>query len=190
MVWNTGTPQDPLFEYGGAIAGDPLSPSNSRAWLADIDADGDLDLLNNPSNSRVQLYENTGTPSSPFWVRRDYVPGVLLNDGHGQLGLGDLDGDGDLDIVSGVPTVLPSVQCWENVGTPQSPVFVENPAMLTGVDTSAPWLTMGLALPDVDCDGDPDLIISAHPSFYLYLNEQVTPARPASWGAIKALYRP
>ena len=188
MVWNVGTPQEPALEYGGAIAGDPDSRSNARAWLADIDADGDLDLLSNHADRRIELHENTGTPSSPLWVRRGYVLGVLLNDSHGQLGFGDLDGDGDLDLIAGVPTVLPGVQCWENVGTPQACVYVENPAMLTGVNTAITRIN-GIALPDVDCDGDPDLLIGARPSVYLYINERITAVQPASWGTIKAIYR-
>jgi len=188
MVLNVGTRYEPVFQYGGAIAGDPEAYSNGRAWLSDVDADGDLDIVACNNDRHVRLFENTGTPEAPYWVRGGIVPGVTLGDGHGELALGDLDGDGDLDLVAGVPTVTPGVQCWENIGTPQVYSFVENPAMLTGVDVAI-IMVDGLALPDVDCDGDPDLLIHAYPDVYLYLNERITPVGPGSWGTIKALYR-
>jgi hypothetical protein len=48
-----------------------------------------------------------------------------------------------------------------------------------------------IELLDVDGDGDPDLYISPalEDGSLLYLNERITPVRPASWTSIKALYR-
>jgi hypothetical protein len=184
MVWNVGTPQEHEFLYDGAIAGDPNAYSNARAWLCDIDADGDLDLV--AVGRHVELYENTGTPEAPYWVYSGVISGVVPGDSGAQLAIGDLDGDGDLDIVGGTPFY--PLQCWENVGTPEVWSYVENPAMLTGVDGSVIHVR-GLALPDVDCDGDPDLLVSTWDGEYLYLNERITPVRANSWGTIKALYR-
>jgi hypothetical protein len=186
MVWNVGTPQEPVLQYDGAIAGDPDAGSNARACFADIDADGDLDLVGTTPLGKLEVYENTGTPDAPYWVYTVVIPGINLGDSNGQTALGDLDGDGDLDVVSA--TYFSSVKCWENVGTPQAWSYVENPSMLTGVDGSIVHVA-GLALPDVDCDGDPDLLISAADDAYLYLNERLTPVRPDSWGTIKAMYR-
>ncbi len=188
MVWNVGTPQEPAFQYGGAIPGDPDAHSNARAWFGDVDADGDLDLVA-AAHSAAEVYENTGTAAVPCWVYSGVIPGITLGDSYGQLGLGDLDGDGDLDIVAGTPLGSPAVQCWENVGTPQAWSYAENQAMLIGVDSSITHVN-GLALPDVDCDGDPDLLINTWGGDeHLYLNERITPVRPGSWGTIKALYR-
>jgi hypothetical protein len=185
MVWNIGTPQEPVFQNGGAIAGNPDSGANARAWFGDIDAGGDLGLVQTSSASGVAVFENTGTPGVPCWAYLGMIPGINLGDSGSKLALGDLDGDGDLDIVAG--TTMNSVRCWENVGTPQAWNYVESPAMLTGVGATFPvWC---LALPDVDCDGDPDLLISTWSNVYLYLNERITPVGPTSWGTIKALYR-
>jgi len=186
MVWNVGTPQEHEFLYGGAIAGDPNAYSNARAWLCDIDADGDLDLVAVQPGPDVVLYENTGTPETPYWVYSGVISGVVPGDSGAQLAVGDLDGDGDLDIVGG--THFSPLQCWENVGTPHVWSYMRNDAMLTGV-TDPMNGAFGLALPDVDCDGDPDLLIDGWTETYLYLNESITPVGPTSWGTIKALYR-
>jgi hypothetical protein len=66
-----------------------------------MDLDGDFDLLNrNPVAGRVWLYENIGTPQSAQMVLADtnlYGLDLLA----GQPEAGDLDGDGDLDILNG-----------------------------------------------------------------------------------------
>ena len=184
MVWNVGTPQSPAWEYGGAIAGDPYIESYSYPCLADMDADGDLDVIATDQGGSTFLYENTGTPQVPFWAPRESVPDIDFGGMMDIVVLGDLDGDGDLDFLGGSD----GVECWENVGTPQEWSFVRNDAMLTGVDEPTDGVH-GVALPDVDCDGDCDLLISSWGVVYLYLNDQFTPVESGSWGTIKALYR-
>jgi hypothetical protein len=186
MTWNVGTPQVPAWQYGGAVAGNPNAYSNARVWFGDLDADGDLDLVGNAPSGTVRLWENTGTPWAPWWVYVGVIPGITLGDSDANLAIGDLDGDGDLDIVGATP--FSAVRCWENVGTPQAWSYAENPAMLAGVDPSITHVG-GLALPDVDCDGDPDLLISTWEEFRCYLNERITPVQLGSWGTIKAMYR-
>lgn len=160
----------------------PLEPS-----LADIDADGDVDLLVLDEFGSLLLIENTGTPFAPLWSYEAYFSGLPVN---GAADLGDLDGDGDFDlVVIGEDSPL---EFWENCGTPQSYDFVENPLMLAGMD-EVPGGAFGIELLDIDDDGDPDLLVS--PSTpdaegnLLYLNERITAVQPASWTSIKALYR-
>lgn len=187
MVWNVGTPQAPAWEYGGAIAGDPSAGYSARACLADVDADGDFDLVATNAAGAIGIYENTGTPEGPYWVWLGLIPGIGFGASGGQLAVGDLDGDGDLDIVGGSSSS--QVKCWENVGTPQAWSYVRNDAMLTGVDDPMDGV-YGITLPDVDCDGDCDLlIVGGGGAVYLHLNEQITSARPESWGVIKGMFR-
>jgi len=187
MIWNVGTPQAPVWQHSGAIAGNPYAGYEAYDRLADIDADGDLDLVGTSSGGAVGVFENTGTPEAPCWVWLGLIPGIGFGASDGILAVGDLDGDGDLDIVGG--SSFSRVKCWENVGTSQVWSYIRNDAMLTGVTATAIGV-YGVALPDVDCDGDCDLLIVGRiGGIYLYLNERITPVRPGSWGTIKALYR-
>jgi len=103
------------------------------------------------------------------------------------VALGDLDGDGDLEIVGG--SSFSRLKCWENTGTPEVCSYVRNDAMLTGVDAPMDGV-FGVALPDVDCDGDCDLlVIGWAEAWYLYLNEATTPVCSRNWGVIKSLFR-
>jgi hypothetical protein len=182
-----GTPVEPAWQYGGAIAGDPYAYYYATYCLGDLDADGDLDLVGTDALGTAVLCENTGTPEVPYWPSWELLAGVDFPADMNFLALGDPDGDADLDIVYACPSSR--VKCYENTGTPEEYSYVRNDAMLTGVDapTDGAW---GLALPDVDCDGDCDLVIVGwYDATYLYLNDRFTPVHPGSWGTIKALFR-
>lgn len=187
LFWNVGTPQAPQWqEDSAAVQG--FGGHWSSPFLADLDDDGDLDLILVSTGGGVQLYENVGTPQAPVWTYGGYIPGATIGASSPRAVLADLDRDGDLDLIG--TDCASRIKCWENTGTPQQWEFVRNDAMLTGVDQSITgWYV--LALPDVDCDGDPDLVVEgcSNGACFLYLNETVTSVAPASWGAIKALYR-
>jgi hypothetical protein len=184
---NVGTADEPSWqERPGAFTGIHVYEGGSQPCLADIDADGDLDLIVVAGAIGIMLVENVGTPEIASWVHAGYLAG--LDDGpktSPQGAFGDIDGDGDLDMVQVSWDTPP--QCWENVGTPSDCAFIENPAMLTGVE--APARGYGIELVDVDGDTDVDLLICGYMQNFLYLNEQVTPVEPSSWGRIKSLCR-
>jgi len=179
---NVGTPQAPQWVDDSAVVQGITSNWQAEPCLADIDADGDLDLVIATSGgSGAFLYRNVGTPQIPQWTHPgSKLPGATVS---GAVRLGDLDLDGDLDMVG---RASGSVGCWENIGTPQSPAFAYNPGMLIGV---TPGFVLSMELLDIDGDGDLDLLIMDGHQAYLFLNEAVTAAQQSSWGTIKAMYR-
>jgi hypothetical protein len=182
---NIGSSASPRWEESvGAFAGVPNHLGPLEPSLADIDADGDLDLFILNEFGCMILIENTGSPSAPAWSEVGCFCDLPIN---GAADLGDIDGDGDLDLV--VMGGNSPVRCWENTGTSASFEFVENPGMLTGVD--APPGGSGVELLDIDADGDVDLLVSSLTvqANFLYLNQQIVAIEPTSWTCIKVLYR-
>ena len=185
---NVGTPQAFVWQYEPPPF--PATPTMG-AWphLADFDADGDLDIMATHCGAGASYLENVGTPAVPEWVMNgDLGWGIVPAGSLPSMVPGDLDGDGDLDLVGQSQDY--GVQAWENVGTPQEFLYVENPSLLLGV-TEPQHGSKGVELLDIDADGDLDLFIAgwSWEGRYLYLNERFTAVEAASWGAIKAMHR-
>ncbi len=130
--------------------------------LGDVDGDGDLDLVAGNSGQANRLYLNNGT-APPFSA----VTGSdISSDGHDtySIALGDVDGDGDLDLVAG--NCGQANRLYLNNGT--APPF----SAVTGADISSDGHdTYSIALGDVDGDGDLDLVAgNSGQTNRLYLN--------------------
>ncbi|MFH1106470.1 MAG: hypothetical protein V1787_01095 [Candidatus Micrarchaeota archaeon] len=118
----------------------------------DLDCDGDQDLVIQlhsavadacqlgPNGYRV--FENTGTRFSPSWRLMgddSHIRGIDL-DFHNnikQFDLGDIDSDGDNDLIYSGSNLNPRVQVYENTAPsscPKSPVFSRKVEWETGLD--------------------------------------------------------
>jgi hypothetical protein len=93
-----------------------ISTHAQSVTLGDLDHDGDLDIASSSRGgtaSEVVVWKNSGDPFSGLWTK--YLMGTA--EAHLQaLALGDLNNDGDLDIVTGSSdTASYEVIAWENV---------------------------------------------------------------------------
>lgn len=131
--------------------------------LADIDADGDLDAFVGNLYGDLVFYRNGGSATAPALEPGVNNPFGLANVGSFAVpAIGDLDRDGDLDVLVGLRDG--STLLFENVGTVIAPSFrappgvarPSNPFGLADVgDFAAP------ALVDLDADADHDVVIGA-----------------------------
>lgn len=155
---NTGTTTNP--EFGSPIA-EPFGLEfaddlESLYNVADLDNDGDMDVLVFGYNYPPRYYENVGTAESPQFaepvVTTPFNISTPVN--YSFPLLGDLDMDGDLDLLS-LEYDYGNFYYYENVGTAEEPDFAD--------PTPDPF---GLSLAEedgygppvfVDIDGDGDL---------------------------------
>lgn len=156
----------PYPRYFNPIAA-PLSSLDAGGFstiaAADLDGDGDPDFVASDSfaSGLIRYYENTGTSLVPFAVERTGAQNPftgLVSAWTPILAFGDLDSDGDFDVICGQAYYGEPLKYFENTGTPTAPVFVErvgttNPVGILTGDRTAP------ALGDVDGDGDLDMVI-------------------------------
>jgi len=144
--------------------------SNSAPALADIDADGDQDLLAGNIDGQIGFYENTGAATAPaFRWATDNLPGLQPNLHFSAApALTDIDADGDLDLFVG--NNFGKVVLYENKGTPRIPAFVLSAKEYGGINVG------GWAAPcfvDLHKDGDADLYIGSAFGGVVHLYENV-----------------
>jgi len=140
---NTSQPRTELFER---IVFDPDLASVHDVVLADLDGDKRVDVLTMSDKNNLRWYRITADPRQP-WQRHDIGPAV-----HAGIGVGDLDGDGDTDVVR-------SNRWFENADgkgqqwTTHENIPFGNPNQPFPLGTHCKVL-------DVDRDGDHDLVMT------------------------------
>ncbi len=167
--------QDQMIELG----------EGSYPALFDYDSDGLLDLLignagyytGNTNISKIALYKNTGTAAVPSFslITRDYQALTQYSISAMYPTFGDLDGDGDKDLLIG--DYNGTLNFFENTASPGAPaVFGNYQANYSSIDVgnnATPQLV------DVDKNGTLDLVIGSQAGKLSYYTNTGTPTAPS-----------
>jgi len=163
---NTGTAQAPVWTRDNQTF---ISIETTNYWkqpvFIDLDNDNDLDLVYGTAGGTLYYYENTGNAVTPqFQYRPEYFR-VIKSEGYSTASLGDVDGDGDLDLISG--SSLGTLAYFRNDGSVSVPYFQPS-SVFQAIN---PGSYSHPVFVDIDKDNDPDLVSGAiNGLLYLYMN--------------------
>ena len=143
LVWRN---DDGIFTDSNQPLG---NNSTQSVALEDVDGDRDLDLVagNGGGDETYRANRVYRNDDGRFGFILDEVGASNTS----SVVLGDIDGDGDSDLISGNFEAFNQV--WLNDGSGK---FRDNDPL---DDTDTDWRTVSLALGDIDGDGDDDLIV-------------------------------
>jgi len=149
---NAGTAQAPRYELADSALVTLTRGSNTTPAFADLDRDGDLDLVVGEASGQLNLYRNEGSPTAPrFVLMTDTLAGIDVGRRSTPTFV-DLDGDGVVELVVGSEDG--GLQRWRVVREGEWVRFVSDAAVRAETYTySAP------SFADVDGDGVPDLMV-------------------------------
>jgi hypothetical protein len=149
---NEGTATSPRFRRTDTLR--LVDAYNLAPAFADLDADGDLDMVLGTWNQDVLYVRNDGTAREANWVLDQASTIKPPRVSHAAPALGDIDGDGDLDLFLGQANG--AIVFYRNAGTPKAPRFElvsDRQDDLKAGRRSVPQLV------DLDGDGRLDLIV-------------------------------
>ncbi len=125
--------------------------------VADLDGDGDPDIAASSwLDAEVNWFANDGTPADGGWIERSIFAGTPPNDSKRGLASGDLDGDGDIDLLAAHPNAS-HIRWYRNDGTVPSSWTEMTVSTMGGVGTPN-YVSAG----DVNGDGHLDVIVGGY----------------------------
>lgn len=173
---NTGTANVPEFTLQIDTLPLQYESYNYSPALADLDNDGDKDLIvGSYYLGKAKYYKNMGTASNFNFVFQADL-NTMGVDSLGQSNtpaLVDLDNDGDYDIYAGDNNGR--IQYYENTGTAASFNFVLRTTFYSGIDIGDESVPKFF---DIDGDSDYDLFIGRRDGKISYYKNTGTPSAP------------
>jgi len=172
---NYGSPDTPIFIGGSQESWFDVG-LYAYPWFADMDADGDTDLLVGRDGYGFRFYQNVGSAASWVWTQSNTPFSSVGNETYWNSPcLVDLTGDGRLDLVHG--TASGPLKYYRNTGSQASPAWSEVTSLFGGV------LDVGGAsnpvFIDFDGDGDLDLLSGSQMGDIKFFVNTGTAAGPA-----------
>ncbi len=163
---NVGSASTPSFAAGVSLPfGLTATDQFAIPEFADLDADGDMDLLVGEYEGNLQYFENTGTSTAPNFEAPQLNPlGLSAGYDISSPNFADFDLDGDLDMLLG--EYYGNFSYFENTGTANSPNFAS--PQLNPFGLSATYYFAFPALADFDNDGDVDVMVSEYEGTFQY----------------------
>jgi VCBS repeat-containing protein len=125
----------------------------TSVFAIDVDGDGDMDVLSSSfHDNAIAWYENDGNVGNPGFTKR-----VITNGAAGVYSVFaiDVDGDGDIDVLSASPND-DTIAWYENNGDGDNPSFTKQ------VITSDADIARSVFAIDVDGDGDIDVLSASY----------------------------
>ncbi len=173
---NTGSATNPQFTLDNTlVAGIPDIGLNAYPTFADIDNDGDYDLLLGRDLQTLVYFRNTGTSQSPVWTLNNTTFNVVETTTIWKNPtLVDIDYDGDFDLVYGTSNGI--MYLYRNIGTASAPSFQYYPDYFKVVKLNGSGGTASLA--DFDGDGDNDLLSGMWDGKFYYFRNDGTSEQP------------
>lgn len=168
---NIGDAQNPLFST--ATTANPFGIQSPGTYgsptFADLDNDGDYDMISSNNTGVLLYHQNTGTASAAAFAAPITNPFGLVGASAGGFGTPafvDMDNDGDMDLVVGGGSG--NTVYFQNTGNRTTPAFaapVTNPFGLANVGVySSPVFA------DMDGDGDVDGFVGTSNSLFFFAN--------------------
>ncbi len=152
LLENVGSAKAPAYRLRTRL---PVAPGYHYApALGDLDGDGDADLVLGTWRDALLYYRNDGSRGEPRFVLADSMLVQLTRGSHASPTLGDLDGDGDLDLLVGEASG--TINQFRNDGNRSAPRFTLVTDTWEGLQEgrrTAPRLV------DLDADKNLDLVI-------------------------------